>query len=405
MKQKHVVVLGGGASGLMAALAAQSQGARVTVVEKNHRIGKKLITTGNGRCNYTNRHAQAHDYNYPDFVREVYSRFSPHDTVDFFRQLGIEPKDEENGKVYPMSEQASSFLDVFLYEFGIRDIQLILDATVESVERIGHRFRVHILNASSIDADGIVVALGGKAFPLSGSTGDGQKIARMLGHESTELYPGLVKLKIDSPYLSHLAGVKINTSVALLQDRDVVQVESGDLLFTPYGLSGPPILQLSRQANALLRNGHHPFIQFTLLPSTSVASVRDRIYKNPEKPLNQALIGLIHKRFIIPMIKEIGIDSPGILLKEVSEEQRERLMDLLYEWKLPISGSLGFSEAQITIGGVRLSHIDPETMASKTVKGVYFAGEVMDIDGPCGGYNLQWAWSSGFVAGINAARS
>jgi predicted Rossmann fold flavoprotein len=398
-------VLGGGASGLMAALAAQSHGARVTVVEKNHRIGKKLITTGNGRCNYTNRHAQAQDYNNPDYVREVFSRFSPQDTIDFFQQLGIEPKDEENGKVFPMSEQASSFLDVFLYEFGMRAIQLVLDATVESVERIGHRFRVHILNASSIDADRIVIALGGKAFPLSGSTGDGEKIARMLGHESTELYPALVKLKIDSPYLSHLAGVKINTNVALLRDRDVVQVESGDLLFTPYGLSGPTILQLSRQANALLKNGHRPFIQFSLLPSTPEASVRNRICKNPEKPLNQALIGLIHKRFIIPITKEIGIDSPGLLLKDVSEDQYEKLMELLYEWKMPINGSLGFSEAQITIGGVRLSQIDPATMASKIVKGVYFAGEDMDIDGPCGGYNLQWAWSSGFVAGINAAQS
>jgi predicted Rossmann fold flavoprotein len=404
MEQKHVVVLGGGASGLMAALAAQSKGARVTVVEKNHRIGKKLITTGNGRCNYTNRHAQAQDYNCPDFVREVFSRFSPQDTVDFFQQLGIEPKDEAGGKVFPMSEQASSFLDVFLYEFGIRDIHLVLDATVESVERIKDRFRVHILYASSIDADRIIIALGGKAFPLSGSTGDGERIARMLGHESTELYPALVKLKIDSPYLSHLAGVKINTNVALLRDGDVIQVESGDLLFTPYGLSGPTILQLSRQANALLRNGQKSFIQFNLLPSTPEASVRNRLCNNPEKPLNQVLIGLIHKRFIIPIIKEIGIDSPGLLLKDVSEVQREKLMELLYEWKVQISGSLGFSEAQITIGGVRLSDIDPATMASKIMSGAYFAGEVMDIDGPCGGYNLQWAWSSGFVAGINAAR-
>lgn len=404
MKQPDIIIVGGGASGILAAIIARRNGANVTILERNSRIGKKLLVTGNGRCNYTNSLATRDDYNHPDFVTPALNAFGPDSTIEFFDKLGILPKTEDEGKTFPLSEQASSFLDVALYELGRIGVEVITDAYVQSIIRSKAGFAVFLADGTKLETNKVIIASGGKAMPRSGSEGSGYVLAQTFGHSVTEVFPALTKLKLESPYLKQLDGVKFSGTAELIHNDRLIQKESGDILFTKYGISGPAILQLSRKANELFLAGEKVIIKVIIIHNLDFQTIRNRLENSLDKPIDFSLVGIINKRLIPAILKEAGIQKQNASLSSLSKEEIEKIIRLLFDWRFVVKGSMGFDDAQVTAGGVDVTEIDPLTMESTIVPGIYFAGEVMDIDGRCGGFNLQWAWSSGYLAGTSASR-
>jgi len=403
MKQQNILIIGGGASGIVAAIIARRHKANVTILERNSKIGKKILATGNGRCNFTNANTTKNDYNHPEFVSKAIDVFGPKMTMDFFESLGIAPKIEDLGKTYPLSEQASSILDVLVYEINRIGVNVVTDAYVKSIKKTNSGFTVQLENGERYEADKVIISTGGKAMPSSGSDGFGYKLAEQLGHHATHVFPALVKLKLDSPYLKQLDGVKIPGRVQLMHKNQMLQEEEGDVLFTKTGISGPTILQLSRKANTLLAEKQEIWIKVILVNLLTRADVEKRLSLSASRPVDFSLVGLIHKKIIPSLLKEAGIKDHSILVSQLSPKEKNKLLQLLFDWRFLVMESHGFEDAQVTAGGIDINEIKSETLESKLVKGLYFTGEIIDIDGLCGGYNLQWAWSSGYLAGKSAS--
>lgn len=398
-----ICVIGAGASGLLAAISAKEHGAEVFIIERNAKIGRKILATGNGRCNYTNVDATCDHYNHPQFVKPVFEQFGPDKTVKFFERLGIEPKIEDEGKTYPLSEQASSIVDVLAYELERLNIKVFYESYVESLDIKNHKYYIKTNNQTYV-ADKVIIATGGKALPKSGSDGNGYALAKSLGHKIIPSFPALVKLKLDYPYLKQMDGVKIKASAELMHNGVSLQYEYGDVLFTKYGISGPTILQISRKANELLFQNQDIYIKVSIIKNLDFKDLIKRFKNLNEKPIEMALIGLVHKKLIHPLLKEANIHKFHETVKNIDHKKLMKLIHLLLDWRFLVVGSKDYDEAQVTAGGVDISDCDPMTLESKIHKGLYFTGEVLDIDALCGGYNLQWAWSSGYIAGKYASK-
>lgn len=402
-----VLIIGAGAAGMMAAISAKRHGADVTVLERNNRVGKKILATGNGRCNYTNINLDIQNYhgNNKKFPYSCLSQFSVYDTIDFFEKLGIAPFIEKNGKVFPMSLQSSSVLDVLRFELEHLGIHVVTDAFVKDIYK-REKFVAILEDKRKFYGDSLVLATGGKAAPNTGSDGNGYRLAEKLGHTIEYPFPGLVQLKLEGNFFKKVNGVKIIGIAELYESHKLLRREEGDILFTNYGISGPPILQISRTANEMLNKGKKVELKVSIMKDKTKEEVEDylnyRFSFMKKKTIEIALIGLINKRLIIPILKEIGIDR-NKLIANISKEEIKRLSKALTDLRFGILGSKSWEDAQVTAGGVRTSEINNSTMESKLVKGLYFAGEILDVDGDCGGFNLQWAWSSGYVAGKNSA--
>ncbi len=407
--RKKVVVVGGGASGIMAAITARREGASVTILEKNPRIGKKILVTGNGRCNFTNINADLKCYygNNPKFAESALSQFPVSRTIKFFEELGIAHKVENSGKVFPMSDQASSFLDVFLYELDELGIEVVCDANVRKIVPGKDNFRLQLDNGETYTAHRVILAAGGKAMPSSGSDGNGFELAKSLGHRITDVFPALVQIMLDGDFYKRIDGVKFVGTAEIIHNNKSIIKDCGDILFTNYGVSGPPILQISRKAGEFLLKGQEAFVKISIIDTMTKDEVLELIDKRfrtaPEKSVEFSLVGLINKRLIPVILTEAGIRDLKLPVRDLSLKEKESIAEVLTDWRIKIRGTKGWTSAQVTAGGVDTRDINPSTMESKIVKGLYFSGEIMDIDGQCGGFNLQWAWSSGFVAGKNAA--
>lgn len=409
LKNLKVLVVGGGASGMLAAITAKRQGADVTILERNPRVGKKILATGNGRCNFTNINADVSYYNgsNPKFIYSSLSKFDAYSTIDFFEDLGIAHKVEDAGKVYPMSDQASSILDVLLYEIEQRRIKVNCDAFVRSISKRKDKFILGLEDGSTVDGDRVIIATGGKAMPSSGSDGNGYQLAKQMGHTITEIFPGLVQIMLEGTFFKQIQGVKFVGTAEVLSNNKSLAKDRGDILFANYGVSGPPILQLSRLAGELLLKGRDATLRISILDSMSEDEVRrlieDRFNRATGKTVEFSMVGLINKRLIPVLLREAKIQDLRAPVQTLSSEQRNRIAKILRDWRFKIRGTKSWPSAQVTAGGVDTREINPNTMESKIVKGLYFAGEIIDIDGQCGGFNLQWAWSSGFVAGYNSS--
>ncbi|NLX63854.1 MAG: NAD(P)/FAD-dependent oxidoreductase [Clostridiaceae bacterium] len=409
--KKRIIVVGGGAAGMTAAISAGRFGTDVTILEKNPRVGKKILATGNGRCNFTNVNADISCYNgnNPKFALSALSGFSADDTIRFFEELGIEHKVEESGKVFPMSDQASSILDVLLYELNSIGVNIICDTNVKDILKRDNKFIIRADGGKEYTADKVILAPGGKAMPSSGSDGSGYELAKKLGHTITDIFPALVQIMLEGQYFKRIDGVKFVGTAEIIQNNKSVAKDRGDILFTNYGVSGPPILQISRKAGELLNQGKEVYVKLDIMDNMSLDEVKSIINKrfgyNPEKSVEFSFVGLINKRLIPVILAESGIDDIKRPVSTVSAKELENIARLLKDWRFKIRGTKSWPSAQVTAGGVVTDEIDPKTMESKLVKGLYFAGEIMDIDGLCGGFNLQWAWSSGFIAGKSAALS
>src|SRR5690554_574913 len=408
-KGKDVIVVGGGAAGMIAAISARRLGAKVTVLEKNPRVGKKILATGNGRCNFTNINTDLTYYHgaKPEFVQSALERFTVEDTIRFFEKLGIAHKVEELGKVFPLSDQASSVLDVLRYELTELGVGVVTEAQVREVAEHGQKFVLVLKNGEIFEGERVIIATGGKAMPASGSDGSGYELAKRLGHTVTDVFPALVQLKLEGSYFKRIAGVKFVGTAEIMDGHLSLAKDRGDILFADYGVSGPPIFQISRKAGELLNAGKKGYLRLTIMDQFSKEALSNLLKKRfqigSKKPVDFSLVGLINKRLIPVVLMEAGLDVLKRPVAELTGEERERIVEILTDWRFEIRGTKSWPSAQVTAGGVDTSEIEENTMESKLVKGLFFAGEIMDIDGQCGGFNLQWAWSSGFVAGQSAA--
>jgi len=399
----NVIIVGGGASGLVAAIIAARLKHKVTVLEHKDKIGKKILATGNGKCNYTNllQLPECYRSNDSSFAMKVLPGFDVNQTIDFFEQLGIYPK-EKKGYVYPNSEQALSVVEVLRLELERLKVKICCEVHVEHIRYHNNQFTLST-NKGNYTADRVILATGGCASPHLGSDGSGYILARELGHKIIKPLPALVQLKSSESYFKTLAGVRTEALIRLYINETFVSEEKGELQMVNYGVSGIAIFQLSRFASKAISEHKKVYLLIDYLPSLNeketMALITGRIKANPIKTMEEAMIGLFNNKLAFVMLKEAGI-SPKMSCEAVNKNQIHELVSKIKEWKVTITEPNSFEQAQVCAGGVDTTEINPETMESKLVKGLYFTGELIDVEGTCGGYNLQWAWSTGAVAGM-----
>ena len=409
-KHSELIVIGGGAAGLAAAIAAGRAGIRCVILERLDRVGRKILATGNGRCNLTNLNADQRDYHGTDpaFAKSVLDQFGVKDTLSFFNGLGLLWKTEEDGRVFPVTDQASAVLDLLRYELKRVQAEENCGSEAVSIEKTGTEFRISLINSHVYFADRIILAAGGRAVPSLGSNGSGFYLAQMLGHTLVEPMPAIVQIRLKGAFLKRLKGVKFHGSLSLHCGDDVFGRESGEILFTDYGLSGPPALRLSRKVNEQLQMGKKITIRLDLfpekLPPEFLVMLDERIKMLYYKDVADSLVGMIHKR-LIPVLLENAMIDRDKSCRNLSRQEIERLAVSLKSWNVDVYGTRSWLDAQVSTGGVSADEINPATLESKRIPGLFFAGEIIDIDGDSGGYNLQWAWSSGHVAGTHAAKN
>jgi len=407
--KNRVIVVGGGASGMLAAISARIRGADVTILERNPRIGKKILATGNGRCNFTNINTDINYYHgsNPQFAYNALSNFGVQETIDLFEKLGIAHKVEELGKVFPMPDQASSVLDVLMYELNETGVNVICNAYVKNIIKKNGTFEIILETGTSFQGDSVIIAAGGKAMPSTGSDGNGFELAKKLGHTIVDIFPGLVQLMLEGTFFKQIEGVKFVGTAEILHNNKSVAKDRGDILFANYGVSGPPILQISRKAGELIHENKEALLKITVIDTISkedlIKLFTARFNNGLGKTVEFSLVGLINKRLIPVLLKEAGIQDLKCPVENLSTKECEKIINILTDWRFKVRGTKSWPSAQVTAGGVSTKEINQNTLESKIVKDLFFAGEIIDIDGQCGGFNLQWAWSSGFIAGRNAA--
>lgn len=399
MSDNSVAVIGGGASGIFAALAAAHEGSEVTIYESCDRIGKKILATGNGRCNMTNLGAQESNYHgkNPSFINGVKDRFWVKETLDFFEEMGLLYKSEDRGKVYPYSDSATSVLDVIRTELESSNIKIVANTEICELIKKKNGFVLVSFGKERFFANKVIVATGGKAAPALGSKGSGYEILQKFGHTLTPLKPSLVQLCTDSDVPKKLKGIKVLAKLCIENLSD-----TGEILFTDYGLSGPPAFYLSAYAK------ENSLSKIDLMPDFAEEEILSilytRICKNPKAELGRFFVGILQKRIGEVFLKSIGISPLSRTADSLLEEEINKIAHSLKNWEFKISGTMSWNNAQVTRGGILTDEFSQETLESKNQSGLYACGEILDIDGDCGGYNLQWAWASGYIAGMSAAK-
>ena len=395
-----VIVIGGGASGILAALtAAEKSNNRVLLLERQQRIGRKLLATGNGRCNLTNTGAAPENYHGedPDFVRPALSAFGPEDALRYFHSLGLLTAEEYGGRVYPLSNSANSVLDVLRLALDRAGVEQRCAAPVKSLRREKRGFAVE-LEGETLQADAVILACGGAAGAKLGGVMDGYQLARSLGHKRTGLYPALVQLLTEPEYPRALKGVRVESALTLKRRGFALAESRGELQFTDNGVSGPAVFDLSRAAAT---GGEGLTLHVRLLPleeAEILSLLQERQTGYPELPASEILTGMLHNRLGRMLVKYAGLNA-NTPLRELAEEDFVALARACVDFRLPVKGTEGFDHAQVTAGGLRTADFDPNTLESRLVPGLFACGELLDVDGDCGGYNLQWAWASGRLAG------
>lgn len=395
--KNNIAVIGGGASGIVAAIAAARHGASVTVLEKEQRIAKKIPATGNGRCNLTNIYAELSRYHGgTQIMPAVMKRFWVNETLDFFSELGLITKTEPDGKVYPYCSRATAVSETLRFELARLGVQIITDFAVSDIRRKNGGFEIISRSGDKIKASRVILAAGGKASPKLGSDGSGFDIAARLGHTVTPLSPSLVQLKTSKSIVRSVKGLK--AEVRITSERGAVD-EYGELLFNDYSLSGPAVFAASSRVTA----GDTLIVD--LMPDYTAAEVLTLLLRarSAYKTLDNYLVGILDKRIGMAVIKECGIAPFSKLASEVTDAEAQTIAEHIKAWRFPVTGTMSWNNAQVTKGGVDTSEVDAETLRSKLVPHLYLCGEILDIDGDCGGFNLQWAWSSGYIAGKTAA--
>lgn len=407
-----IAVIGGGASGLMAAVTAADAGADVTIYERNDRVGKKILATGNGKCNFSNRQMSIEQYYGSDLSipAKILKDFTPEDAVRFFERAGMLSR-EKNGYLYPYSEQASTVPDIFRILLKKKQIRTVSEHLVSGIcEKNGMLTVISKTeNGTAKESfDRVIVCCGGKAAPKTGSDGNGFSLLSALGHTVVPVVPALVQLKAKETFLKSISGVRAECCLTLLLNGKKAGEESGEMQFTDYGISGIVTFQLSRLASYAVAAGKKTEAYIDLFPRMSRETF-ERTMREREKNGSGAMTaeefftGLLNKKVTQLFLKLSGI-APDTPLKKVPPEKKAQFYSYCKKFAVTITGTNSFDQAQVSAGGVPFSEVNAQ-LASKKVPGLYLAGEILDIDGKCGGYNLHWAWASGYTAGKHAAQT
>ncbi len=395
-----IAIIGGGAAGLMAAYAASRNGNRVLLYERQARVGRKLLATGNGRCNLTNLNADVTRYHgeNPRFVMPALEQLPVADTLALFRELGLLTCEGEGGRMYPLSDAANSVLDVLRFAIDANGVELRAGAPVTAVRKQKRGFIVET-EAGSEAADKVIIACGGCAGAKLGGVSDGYTLLQSLGHSRTALHPALTQIVSDSPYPRSLKGVRAQAAMTLLRKGKTVAVNRGEVQFTEKGISGIAVFELSREVSC----GGPCEVLLDFLPDYTRQDITDLLWQRvgalPELSVEDLFTGMLHNKLGRTVCRAAGVT--GEQLQDLTGKDISKCAKLCKAFPMNAVGTGGFDTAQVTAGGVKTSEFDPRTMESRLVPGLYACGEVLDIDGDCGGYNLQWAWSSGYLAGVN----
>lgn len=394
-----IAIIGGGASGLVAAISAKRHNPdlRVTIFESNQRVGKKLLTTGNGRCNLGNYGSFEGKYHGDvDFAMNVLNRFGTSDTIDFFTGIGVECVELEEGKLFPSCLQAGGVVDQLRFMAEDLCAEILIENPVEDLSFKNGLFMIKTPQ-NTFAARRVIVSVGGAAAPKSGSDGKGYSLLTKFGHKKTSIHPAIVQVITDNAPIKGLSGIKVEGKISCRTGQET-RVEYGEILFTDYGLSGPPVLQIS---GMISRNGGGE-ITLDFIPERTFGEIlevlkrRKSIFKN--RTAQHLLLGFMNKRLGETVIKRAGI-SLQTPISELSEGNLKEITSKIKKFQLNAKGTKGFDAAQVTAGGISTQHFNPETLESTLQKGLYAVGEVLNVDGDCGGFNLQWAWSTGYIAG------
>ena len=395
-----VAVIGGGAAGLTAALTAAEGGAEVVLLERQGRVGRKLLATGNGRCNLTNLHGETEHWHGADpaFARPALAAFGPEEAVEFFRTLGLLTVAEPSGRVYPLSDQAGSVVDVLRFAVQAAGVTVRTDFDVTALQPDGKGFRIRSAE-ETLRAERVILCCGGMAGGPLGGARSGYDLLKALGHRMTKLYPALVQLRTDPTWVRSLKGVRADAALTLRRGDEVLAAGEGEVQFTDYGVSGPAVFELSRAASTA---GGELTLTLDLLRGTDFAEVLALLERRcaalPELTVNDLFTGMLHNRLGRTAARYTGL-ALDASLSALGRRDLRRAAGAVKAFALPVTGTQGFDSAQVTAGGARTEEFDPRTLQSRLIPGLYAAGELLDVDGDCGGYNLQWAWASGRLAG------
>ena len=459
-----LIIIGGGAAGLAAACAAARPGRRVVLLEKQSRVGRKLLATGNGRCNLTRLGAKPSDYfGARNAAATALRRCPPEDVLAFFDELGLPAAPDEEGRVYPLSNQAASVLDALRLSAAERGCEIRTDCAVEEIRTEGNSqarsarsdaqsrgqkasgrsaepypsfradsvhgkgaspsafassehergsadaassFLVRTSDGQTLRARRVLICTGGLAAPKLGACGDGYKLMEMLGHSSTPKFPAIAALKTPPEPVRPLKGQRAECLLTLTSGSRTLRAERGEALFADGGVSGIAAMQLARACQTALRAGENCALHLNFAPDWEDVDARlsERARRLPLRTMEDFLSGVVPKRIGQTLVKAAGIEPLSREARSLSPRELRALAAALTDWTLPVTGTQGFEQAQVTAGGVSMDGFDPETMQSRRVPGLYGAGELMDVDGDCGGFNLQWAWSSALIAARHIQR-
>lgn len=396
---KTVLIIGGGASGMAAALsAAASPDNCVVLLERQARVGRKLLSTGNGRCNLTNMSISPANYHGEEasFTKPALSAYPPESILSWFRSLGLVCTEQPGGRVYPFSDSASSVLDVLRYAMESSGVCLHTGESVLSASCRKGCFYVQT-TSSAYQADALIVACGGKAGGKVGGVTDGYDILRSFGHRCSRLYPALVPLHTDTDYPRALKGIRTDARIRLISGSSLLAESCGEVQFTEKGISGPAVFDVSRAAS--IQGGELELDLFRSLPASELlALLRQRRGISPDLEAGSVFVGMLHSRLSSVIVRAASI-RPSVPLKSLTDTELSLLAEKAKNFRLRVTGTDSFDAAQVTAGGILTSDFAPETLESRLVPGLFACGEVLDVDGDCGGYNLQWAWASGLLAG------
>ncbi|MCD7708349.1 MAG: NAD(P)/FAD-dependent oxidoreductase [Clostridiales bacterium] len=410
MGARTVTVIGGGAAGMMAAIAASDAGSKVTLIEQNEKLGKKLFLTGKGRCNLTNAcepdELQKNVVKNPRFLYSAFGRFDNRQTMDFFESLGLKTKVERGQRVFPESDHSSDVIAALSRALRQRGVTVMLEARALEILSDGGKWTVKTDNADEIDSDALIIATGGLSYKATGSTGDGHRFAEELGHKVTDCSPSLVPLVTKEGWVKDVQGLTLkNVAVTLFYKKKKIFSDFGEMLFTHFGVSGPVVLSASTQLPPEHEDGEL-VLAIDLKPVLDMGQLDRRILREVEQARNRHLSNVIRTMLpssLVPVFLGLcGLDGDKPV-NAVTKEERKVIAEHLKHIELTVTGTRGWDEAVITRGGVSVKDINPSTMESKIKPGLYFCGELIDVDALTGGYNLQIAWSTGHLAGQSAA--
>ena len=412
MEKFNTLIIGGGAAGLMAAVRSASLGRKVAIAEKNHSVGEKVLISGRGRCNFTNAEPDINTFisKYGDngkFLYSAFNKFSPADTVKFFNKIGVESVEERGKRIFPASGGSQRVLDALIMQCKKFNVKIMRSTPVKALKVKNSRVQYVITDNDEYTADKYIIATGGKSYPKTGSTGDGYDFARQAGHTVTKLFPALVSVRTKETWVKLASGCNLrNVRLNVILDNQKIDERFGEMEFTNFGISGPIVMDLSSHVPDWMDGNRAVEFSLDLKPTLTHEILIERIKRDIKKFEGQRrFFGLVRSLVPAGMVKlilelsDVPHDKP---VEYISDEEISELADLLKDIRMNVNGLWSFNNAVITRGGVKLDEIDPTTMKSKICENLYFAGEILDLNGPSGGFNLQICWSTGYVAGSEA---